>query len=58
MNNKPKKQKEQETSNEAAELFNKKPRLDKAFAPDEEKQAEDHSESDALFHHYSDKESK
>ncbi|MGP4062657.1 hypothetical protein [Halobacillus sp. H74] len=47
---------EVEQTNEAAEIFNKSMRFNRAFIPDQEdEQTEDHSESDALYHHYSDK---
>ncbi|KHE68536.1 hypothetical protein [Halobacillus sp. BBL2006] len=46
-----------EQTNEAAEIFSQAMRFNKAFAPDRKaKQLEEESESDALLHHYSDKE--
>jgi hypothetical protein len=46
-----------EQTNEAAEIFSQAMRFNKAFAPDRKaEQLDEDSESDALLHHYSDKE--
>lgn len=48
-----------EQTNEAAEIFSQAMRFNKAFAPDQKaKQLEEDSESDAMLHYYSDKDSK
>lgn len=46
-----------EQTNEAAEIFSKAMRFNKAFTPDQKANTlEDESESDAMYHHYSDHE--
>ncbi|MGI8316426.1 hypothetical protein [Halobacillus mangrovi] len=48
-----------EQTNEAAEIFSQAMRFNKVFAPDQKaEKLEDDSESDAMLHHYSDKDNK
>ncbi|WP_226585280.1 hypothetical protein [Halobacillus litoralis] len=42
-----------EQTNEMAQIFNKPMRYNQAFSHQRE-DSEDHSESDAMYHHYSD----
>lgn len=42
-----------EQTNEMAEMFNRSIKYNKAFTHESD-DTEDHSESDALYHHYSD----